>query len=370
MNWPLVPFADIVQARGSGASGLPQSEWTEDGRFPVIGQGAGLIEGWSDREDLVLNPEPAVVLYGGHTRRAKYVDRPFVPGPNVKILVPQDKLEPKFLFYYLAQLRIVSRGYADHFPEVRRCAVPLPPLSEQRRIIEILDKAEALRSKRRETIAKLDVLLRSVFLDMFGDPVVNSMGWPKCTVGELTTCIVPGRDKPRSFTGEIPWITTDDLEPLSVTLESKKGLGLTVPECDAVRAKVIPKGSVLMSCVGELGITSIAGVDMVVNQQLHSYQCGDRITPEFLMHCISFQTLYMKSRSSSTTIPYMNKSVCSGIPIVVPPFREQQAFVEFCLSHTNQVLNETRSAVALDALFVSMQQDAFSRNDYVPVSAP
>lgn len=69
--------------------------------------------------------------------------------------------------------------------EVAKIKIPLPPLPEQRRIAAILDKADALRAKRREAIAKLDQLLQSVFLEMFGDPVTNPKGWPVETLGEL-----------------------------------------------------------------------------------------------------------------------------------------------------------------------------------------
>ena len=55
--------------------------------------------------------------------------------------------------------------------------IPLPPLAEQKRIARILDTADALRAKRREALAQLDTLLQSTFLDMFGDPVTNPMGW-------------------------------------------------------------------------------------------------------------------------------------------------------------------------------------------------
>ena len=61
--------------------------------------------------------------------------------------------------------------------EVFKIQIPLPPLAEQKRIAGILDAADALRAKRREALAELDTLLQSTFLDMFGDPVTNPMGW-------------------------------------------------------------------------------------------------------------------------------------------------------------------------------------------------
>ncbi len=73
---------------------------------------------------------------------------------------------------------IVKRMLADS-------EIPLPPLPEQRRIAEILDKADALRAKRRAALAQLDTLTQSIFLDMFGDPATNPKGWPQKRVGRL-----------------------------------------------------------------------------------------------------------------------------------------------------------------------------------------
>ncbi|MBA3812227.1 MAG: hypothetical protein H0X27_11415 [Caulobacteraceae bacterium] len=140
-TWRVARFDSVVRSRGSGPNGLPQSEWGATGRYPVIGQGAEFIEGWTDRDDLVINPSPEMVLYGGHTRRAKHVLTPFVPGPNVKLLYPSSDLTAGFLYYFLESLEIPSKGYADHFPLVRRVEMPIPPLREQRRIIETLDEA-------------------------------------------------------------------------------------------------------------------------------------------------------------------------------------------------------------------------------------
>lgn len=140
-GWHWANFEQVVQSRGAGSSGLPQSEWENEGRFPVIGQGSGEVEGWTGRHDLVVTPQPSLVLFGGHTRRAKHVSTPFVPGPNVKILQPKPELDSRFLYYFLVHLPIESKGYADHFPLVRKCRIPLPPLPEQWRIVDLLDRA-------------------------------------------------------------------------------------------------------------------------------------------------------------------------------------------------------------------------------------
>ena len=68
---------------------------------------------------------------------------------------------------------------------LRRLEVPLPPLAEQRRIAEVLDRAEALRAKRRAALAQLDTLTQSIFLDLFGDPATNPKGWPASGFGDV-----------------------------------------------------------------------------------------------------------------------------------------------------------------------------------------
>ena len=67
----------------------------------------------------------------------------------------------------------------------KKLQIPLPPLAEQKRIAAILDAADALRAKRREALAQLDTLLQSTFLDMFGDPVTNPLGWEVRSLGDL-----------------------------------------------------------------------------------------------------------------------------------------------------------------------------------------
>ena len=109
--------------------------------------------------------------------------------------------EPRFVSHffqtenYWAQVAKGARGVAQ--PGVNATAltalqVPLPPLAEQRRIAEVLDRAEALRAKRRAALAQLDSLTQSLFLDLFGDPATNLKGWPKKSLGAVA------REKPNN----------------------------------------------------------------------------------------------------------------------------------------------------------------------------
>ena len=98
----------------------------------------------------------------------------------------KDKLDSRFLFHWVKTgvfvQRMVDVATGANYPavsdaKVKASKIPLPPLGEQKRIAGILDAADALRAKRREALVQLDSLLQSTFLDMFGDPVTNPMGW-------------------------------------------------------------------------------------------------------------------------------------------------------------------------------------------------
>ena len=103
------------------------------------------------------------------------------------VLRPRSEVaDGAYLFYWVRSPRFVGemvrRATGASYPAVSdrivcESKIPLPPLDEQKRIAGILDAADALRAKRREALAQLDTLLQSTFLDMFGDPVTNPMGW-------------------------------------------------------------------------------------------------------------------------------------------------------------------------------------------------
>lgn len=317
-------------------------------------------------DTLILNAAHNADYVGSKTYRAESPVFGALATGEWLIIRPKNlKLDASFVHHWVTSkstrsaIRNVVNGIHLYPKDVARLAIFLPPLLEQRRIAAILDQADALRVKRREALAQLDSLTQSTFIEMFGNPITNSNGWKCTTVGEVTDCIVPGRDKPKSFTGDIPWVTTEDLVHLGFTRHSSKGLGLSAAEVSEVKARVIPGGSVIISCVGNLGRSSIAANDMVINQQLHSFQCNEQINNVYLMNCLAAQTAFMYARASSTTLPYMNKSVCNSIPIQIPPVSLQITFAERILA-INVIKNQHQLFLAeLDSLFVSLQHRAF-----------
>lgn len=242
---------------------------------------------------------------------------------------------------------------------LRELEIPVISLPEQKHIAEVLSKTEALIAERKQSIHLLDEYLKSTFLEMFGDPVKNEKGWEKNAVIKYADCIVPGRDKPKSFTGNIPWIRTEDLINKGFVFNSKEGIGLTLEEINNVKGKIIPKGSVLLTCVGQLNVISINQIDCIINQQLHSFQCNKEINNIFLMYSLSFQEKFMYQNASTTTVPYMNKTICNSIPTIKPPLKVQTQFATI-VEKTEALKAQYKDHLqSLEQMYKALSQRAF-----------
>lgn len=231
--------------------------------------------------------------------------------------------------------------------------------ADQVRIATVLSKVEPLIKQRKESIALLDEFLKSTFLKMYGDPVRNEKGWIKGKVQEFTDCIVPGRDKPKSFSGNIPWLRTEDLNNKGFIEKSKENYGLTLEEINTVKGKIIPIGSVIMTCVGQLNVISINSIECIINQQLHAFQCHKELNNIFLMFALSFQEKFMYNNASTTTVAYMNKTICNSIPIIVPPIEMQTKFASIVKKAEILKTQYKTSLIELENLFASISQKAF-----------
>lgn len=214
MSWPTVPLGDVAEFI-RGVTYKPADLTENFAAGSVVCMRTSNVQASLDESDMKSIPQRLV----GHEKKMLREGDLLVSTANSWNLVgkccwvpdlsykataggfiailraEESKLDKRYLYHWFSSpnTQVDARNCGRQTTnisnmDVGRClqlSLPLPPLPEQRRIAAILDKADALRAKRCEAIAKLDQLLQSVFLDMFGDPVTNPKGWPRATFGEL-----------------------------------------------------------------------------------------------------------------------------------------------------------------------------------------
>lgn len=211
--------------------------------------------------------------------------------------------------------------------------IPIPPLVEQRGIAEVLSNVDEAIQRTEAIIEKTEELKQGLMQRLLTQGIGHTeykqtpLGkipktWKVVKTRDICEIIVPGRNKPRNFDGNIPWITISDLDD-NYVYTSKEDLFISENEIKKIGNKIIPKNCVVMTCVGKFGIVAINIEKVVMNQQLHAFKCSDKIIPYFLMTALKRQKNFMQSIASTTVVPYLNKTKCLNIPIPLPPLKEQ-----------------------------------------------
>lgn len=245
--------------------------------------------------------------------------------------------------------------------------IPLPPLVEQQRIAGILDAADALRATRREALAQLDTLLQSTFLDMFGDPVTNPMGWEHTELGSLIESgdrinygvVQPGDDWP----GGRPLIRVGDF--VGGELETS-GVKLIDPEIERKYERSRLNGrELLVSCVGSIGTICklpIHAADFNIARAVARVPLREGISRDFMVYCLRSKAVQRHFMKETRTVsqPTLNISLIKTAPVIQPPRSLQRRFATVVQSVEQQKTRMRAHLAQLDTLFVSLQSRAFN----------
>ncbi len=240
---------------------------------------------------------------------------------------------------------------------------PSRPLPEQKRIAEILDKADELRAKRKEALAQLDSLVQSTFLEMFGVMENNNNSGDKLKkISEI--CYIrgggtPSKSNPLYYTGNIPWISPKDMKNLYITTSIDKITEEAVKESSTV---IIPKNSVLM--VIRSGIlknklpVAINKVDVAINQDMKAFN-SSIVLPEYLMYYFKSIEKKILTKIRGTTADNINFEDIRSMDIPLPPPHLQQKFATIVQSVERQKESMRAQLQEMDTLFASLQDRAF-----------
>ena len=201
-DWPRVPFTEAVRDCTGGNIKIQRRDYQLQGTLPVIDQSQDFIAGYVSDAGSAYRGKLPVVLFGDHTRCFKYVDFPFALGADgVKVLNPQQGFNAEFLHYFFRSVNLPSAGYSRHFKFLREVYVPKPQIEEQRRIVDILSRAEGIVRLRREAQKIAAELIPALFFEMFGDPATNPKGWPVHEIGKLGRVQLGRQRTPKYQTG-------------------------------------------------------------------------------------------------------------------------------------------------------------------------
>ncbi|MCS6153579.1 restriction endonuclease subunit S [Shewanella baltica] len=243
--------------------------------------------------------------------------------------------------------------------------IPLPPLAEQKRIAAILDKADAIRRKRKQAIQLADDFLRSVFLDMFGDPVTNPKDWEVKAIKELatvTTGNTPSRKVPEYFGNDVEWIKSDNINTphhiLTTATEYLSHEGVKV-------ARTVPKGSTLITCIAGsfdcIGNAAFTDREVSFNQQINALTPkSDIVLSWFLYALVLFSKKVIQKASTNSMKGMVSKGKLEEVELILPPIEKQREF-EFMFD--KQVLMVERMNCSYESSsdnFNSLSQKAFT----------
>jgi type I restriction enzyme S subunit len=243
--------------------------------------------------------------------------------------------------------------------------VPLPTLSEQRRIAAILDKAEALVAKRRQTLTHFDKLASSIFYDMFGDPVLNPKGWPMHRLEDQIASMQYGpRFYNESYSREgVRIVRITDLNP-NGRLDFDSMPRMDVSDVDRRKFCLTPGDIVFArtgATVGKLAIIGAEDPPCIAGAYFIRIRLREAVEPEYVAAVLRSRTIQSIIVSGSHQSAQQNFSGpgLRALPLPLPPPRLQRQFGKVLASLAELRVPRMRAESYNEQLFTCIQDRAF-----------
>ena len=316
---------------------VPTSEYKEAGAHIIIDQGQSSIAGYTDRENGLFEKVPAII-FGDHTRVIKYVDKPFFLGADgVKVLrSKEENANYRYLYYALKNVKIPDTGYNRHFKWLKEIQIEYPNSDIQDQIVDILDVISEIINKRKAELLDMDNLIKARFVEMFGDPELNPMGWEKVTLSDVCSSIIRGpfgSALKKEFFVE-PSETTYKVYEQKHAIQKSASIGtyyITEEKYHELKRFECLPGDILMSCSGTMGELYQLPEECekgVINQALCKFTLNDRILPICFLVYMK-QTIGKLETKGSGIQNIAAVSYVKQMPINLPPMEVQKKFERF-----------------------------------------
>lgn len=312
-----------------------------------------------------------VAMYGATIGACSILKVPASTNQACAALLPAKNISENYLYYYFAYNKdlLISLGVGGAQPNIsgnviKNLVLPLPPLSIQQKIADALDKASALIEMRKAQIEKLDLLVKSQFIEMFGDPVSNPKGWEERSFADICEIITDGEHAtPRRVSQGIFLLSARNVTNHQLLLNQVDFIDEV--EYKRISKRVMPKeDDILLSCSGSIGRCCrvprnirLQLVRSVALLRLKSY-----LNPIFVEYLITSdyvqnQIDLLANKSSQANLFQGSIKKLIGI---VPSYDEQVKFANFVelIGEQKKLIKESLSL--LENNYCSLMQKCFN----------
>lgn len=321
--------------------------------------------------DILFNNTNSVDLVG----KIALVDAPIEAGFSnhiTRIRVDRAKIEPQFLAYWLRWVR--GTGYfsahatqwvsqaAFRSSDLRRLSMPLPGLGEQRRIVDLLVRADGIVRLRREAEKKVAELIPAIFLDMFGDPATNPKGWPLDMFGAIGT-LDRGRSRHRPrdaeelYAGPYPFIQTGDVANSGGRITSYT---VTYSEAGLAQSRLWRKGTLCITIAANIAKAAVLNFDACFPDSVVGFLPGGCVRTEYVQAWLYFLQPTLEANAPQAAQKNINLEILRKLPVPLPPQDMQDEFVASVNSIRSIQSQHVAAMEAAEATFRAVLARAFN----------
>jgi len=388
MNWKKEKLGNVIKITSGGTPSRSKNEYYNNGNIPWIKTGDLKVRDLFNASEFIteqglknssakLFPKNTVLvaMYGATIGANSILRIPACTNQACAALLPSKNIYPLFLYYYTCSIksRLIAMGMGGGQPNIsatilKDISILLPPLPEQKRIADILDKADSLRKKRQKAIEQCDEFLKSTFLHMFGDPVTNPKGWPISEIADFASKVSSGSTPKggqsvyqrsgiyfiRSQNVRMNYLDYSNIYCISNEIHNK------------MKRTWVKNDDVLLNITGaSIGrVACFKGEDDIANVNQHVCIIRidkNKVNPIFLSYTISqdsYQRKIIGSNSGGTREAF-NFQKIKAFEILMPPLLLQQKFASNVEKTKAIKQNMQKQLKELDDNFNSLMQRAF-----------
>ena len=317
--------------------------------------------------------EPTLMITcRGATCGTLNISKPFsyINGNAMALDNLDEDIDIKYLYYYLKNRGLKDTISGSAQPQITRIGlanvkINYPNIETQKKIVGVLDKTQELIDKRKEQIEALDELVKSRFIEMFGNPATNPKGWKITTIGDITTDVRYGTSKSSVDGGKYPYLRMNNITYKGgLDLQDLKYIDIDDEELEKC---IVRKGDVLFNRTNSaelIGKTCVFNLDepMIIAGYIIRVRLNDDILPIYLSMFLNSdygKKLLRGMAKGAVNQANINAQELKSIKISVPPIELQNQFEDF-INQVDKLKSQMETSLKeLEDNFNSLMQKAF-----------